>query len=103
MPLVEFNSEEKAAITQKLQRYLADELEVEIGGFDAEFLLDFSQKRWVASFTTEAFMMHKLFSMRALKKLQMPLWRKKNLKRNTEINRLEALKHTPGRQAVCLS
>ena len=75
MPLIEFSTEEKAAITQKLQRYLADELQVEIGGFDAEFLLDFSQKKLVASFTTGAFMTRKLFSMRALKKLQMPLWR----------------------------
>lgn len=41
MSIVEFSSEEKATITQKLQRYLADELQVEIGGFDAEFLLDF--------------------------------------------------------------
>lgn len=42
--IVEFTSEEKAAITQKLQRYLADELQLEIGGFDAEFLLDFFSK-----------------------------------------------------------
>ena len=44
MSLVEFSSEEKAAITQKLQRYLANELQIEIGGFDAEFLLDFFSK-----------------------------------------------------------
>ena len=44
MSLVEFSSEEKAAITKKLQRYLADELQIEIGGFDAEFLLDFFSK-----------------------------------------------------------
>ena len=44
MSLVELSSEEKAAITQKLQRYLADELQVEIGSFDAEFLLDFFSK-----------------------------------------------------------
>ena len=41
MSVVEFSAEEKAAITQKLQRYLANELQIEIGGFDAEFLLDF--------------------------------------------------------------
>jgi len=41
---VEFSADEKAAIAQKLQRYLADELQVEIGGFDAEFLLDFFSK-----------------------------------------------------------
>ena len=44
MSLVELSSERKAAITQKLQRYLANELQVEIGGFDAEFLLDFFSK-----------------------------------------------------------
>lgn len=41
MTAVEFNAEEKAVITQKLQRYLADELTLEVGQFDAEFLLDF--------------------------------------------------------------
>ena len=41
---IEFSADEKAAIAQKLQRYLADELQVEIGGFDAEFLLDFFSK-----------------------------------------------------------
>lgn len=44
MPTVEFSADEKAAIAQKLQRYLAEELQVEIGGFDAEFLLDFFSK-----------------------------------------------------------
>lgn len=44
MSVVEFSAEEKAAITQKLQRYLANELQIEIGGFDAEFLLDFFSK-----------------------------------------------------------
>lgn len=41
MTAIEFNAEEKAVITQKLQRYLADELSLEVGQFDAEFLLDF--------------------------------------------------------------
>lgn len=41
MTAIEFNAEEKAVITQKLQRYLADELTLEVGQFDAEFLLDF--------------------------------------------------------------
>ena len=44
MSIVEFSADEKAAIAQKLQRYLADELQVEIGGFDAEFLLEFFSK-----------------------------------------------------------
>lgn len=33
--------EEKAAIVRKIQLYFAEELKQEIGGFDAEFLLDF--------------------------------------------------------------
>ena len=41
MPVVEFSQDEKAAITQKLQRYLLDELGADIGRFDAEFFLDF--------------------------------------------------------------
>jgi uncharacterized protein (DUF2164 family) len=42
--VVEFSKEEKALITQKLQRYVATELGFEMGSFDAEFLLDFVSK-----------------------------------------------------------
>tara|TARA_R110001599_G_scaffold290641_1_gene493610 strand:+ start:185 stop:439 length:255 start_codon:yes stop_codon:yes gene_type:complete len=38
---IKFSAEEKLAIGQKVQRYVADELDLEIGQFDAEFLLDF--------------------------------------------------------------
>tara|TARA_R110001592_G_scaffold5492_2_gene30259 strand:- start:1513 stop:1767 length:255 start_codon:yes stop_codon:yes gene_type:complete len=38
---IKFSAEEKLAISQKVQRYVADELDLEIGQFDAEFLLDF--------------------------------------------------------------
>ena len=44
MAVVEFSKEEKALITQKLQRYVATELGFEMGSFDAEFLLDFVSK-----------------------------------------------------------
>ena len=44
MTAVKFGTEEKVAITQKLQRYLADELALEIGQFDAEFFVDFISK-----------------------------------------------------------
>ena len=44
MSVVEFSKEEKALITQKLQRYVANELGFEMGSFDAEFLLDFVSK-----------------------------------------------------------
>ncbi len=41
MAEIKFSAEEKLAIGQKVQRYVADELDLEIGQFDAEFLLDF--------------------------------------------------------------
>lgn len=41
MSKIEFSSEEKARLTDKLKRYLADELDQEVGQFEAGFLLDF--------------------------------------------------------------
>jgi uncharacterized protein (DUF2164 family) len=41
---IEFTEEEKAVLVQKLKRYLNQELDYEIGQFDAEFLLDFFSK-----------------------------------------------------------
>ena len=41
MPIVEFNKDEKELIKRKIQLYFREELDQEIGGFDAEFLLDF--------------------------------------------------------------
>ncbi|MBT0959770.1 DUF2164 domain-containing protein [Denitromonas iodatirespirans] len=41
MSKIEFSSEEKALLTDKLKRYLADELDQEVGQFEAGFLLDF--------------------------------------------------------------
>ncbi len=41
MPVIEFNNDEKALIKRNIQRYFREELDQEIGGFDAEFLLDF--------------------------------------------------------------
>ncbi|PWQ92340.1 DUF2164 domain-containing protein [Leucothrix pacifica] len=38
---IEFSAEEKSVIVDKIQRYFDEELGQEIGGFDAEFLLDF--------------------------------------------------------------
>ncbi|MDL5364029.1 DUF2164 domain-containing protein [Xanthomonas sp. NCPPB 2654] len=42
--------EEKAQIAEQLQRYLRDELQQEIGAFEAEFLLDFVAERIGAHF-----------------------------------------------------
>jgi uncharacterized protein (DUF2164 family) len=41
MSEIKFSKEEKAVIVRRIQAYFADELNQSIGGFDAEFLLDF--------------------------------------------------------------
>ncbi|MDA7742480.1 DUF2164 domain-containing protein [Francisellaceae bacterium] len=41
---VEISKEDKEAVIQKIKAYIKSELEVEIGGFEAEFLLEFFQK-----------------------------------------------------------
>lgn len=38
---IELEASVKAEVVAKLQKYFLDELQQEIGGFDAEFLLDF--------------------------------------------------------------
>jgi len=39
--MIDFTPEEKAAIVSKVQQYFNDELDQEIGQFDAEFLVEF--------------------------------------------------------------
>ena len=39
--IIKFSKEQQALLTQKLQRYFERELQQELGGFDAQFLLDF--------------------------------------------------------------
>jgi uncharacterized protein (DUF2164 family) len=41
---IEFNEQEKATLVNKLKEYFNNELNQEIGQFDAEFLLDFMSK-----------------------------------------------------------
>jgi uncharacterized protein (DUF2164 family) len=41
MEKLEFTSVEKDQIVHKVKTYFRDELDQEIGGFDAEFLIDF--------------------------------------------------------------
>ena len=41
MSTIEFNTEEKEAISQKIKHYFETELDQEIGSFEAQFLLDF--------------------------------------------------------------
>ena len=44
MSKIEFTKEEREIMVNKLQAYFTDELNQEIGQFDAEFLLDFFSK-----------------------------------------------------------
>lgn len=41
MPLITFSKEEKEQMIPLIQKYMDEELDCDIGGFDAEFLLDF--------------------------------------------------------------
>lgn len=41
MDKIEFSKEEKQMMTQKVKKYFQDELNEDIGNFDAEFLIDF--------------------------------------------------------------
>jgi uncharacterized protein (DUF2164 family) len=42
--MIKFSKEEKELLVPKIKKYLQDELDVEVGSFDAEFLLDFFNK-----------------------------------------------------------
>ena len=42
---IRFSESDKALMVQKLQRYFAEELDHELGRFEAEFLLDFIGKQ----------------------------------------------------------
>ncbi len=44
MSTIDFSQQEKAILVQKIQRYFEDELEQDLGQFDADFLLDFFSK-----------------------------------------------------------
>jgi len=44
MPVIEFAKDEKDQIIPLIQKYLRDEMDVDVGSFDAEFLLDFFSK-----------------------------------------------------------
>ena len=41
MKRVEFTQQEKDILARKIQMYFREELDQELGGFDAQFLLDF--------------------------------------------------------------
>lgn len=41
---IEFSSQQKVMLVDKLQKYMSKELDVELGQFDADFMLDFISK-----------------------------------------------------------
>lgn len=41
MSIIKFKTEEKEQIVPRIKMYLKEELDLEVGNFDAEFLLDF--------------------------------------------------------------
>lgn len=45
-----FTQTEKDKLVPKLKSYMSDELDHDLGGFDAEFLLDFIAKEFGAAF-----------------------------------------------------
>ena len=50
MPEITFAKEEKDILVSKIQRYFQDQLDQDIGQFDADFLLDFISKEMGAFF-----------------------------------------------------
>ena len=54
MAIVEFSGDEKKIIVGRIQTYLREELNQELGGFDAEFLLDFFAEEMGAYFYNRA-------------------------------------------------
>jgi uncharacterized protein (DUF2164 family) len=54
MAIVEFSSDEKKVIVGRIQKYFREELKQELGGFDAEFLLDFFAEEMGAYFYNRA-------------------------------------------------
>ncbi len=50
MDKIKFSKEEKDAMIQKVKIYFRDELNQDIGGFDAEFLIDFFAEEFGAFF-----------------------------------------------------
>ncbi|QIZ78184.1 DUF2164 domain-containing protein [Ferrimonas lipolytica] len=45
MPIVKFSREQEEALALKVQRYCSDEFDVDLGQFEAEFLLQFVVKQ----------------------------------------------------------
>ncbi|ODS04694.1 hypothetical protein VSF3289_03833 [Vibrio scophthalmi] len=60
MSKIEFTSQQKQKMATLLQDYLADELDIEIGQFDAEFFADHITQKLGRSSTTKDWRMHRV-------------------------------------------
>ena len=54
MPIIKFSKEEKDQMIPLIQKYMSEELDCELGSFDAEFLLDFFSKQMGGFFYNRA-------------------------------------------------
>lgn len=54
MPIITFTKEEKDQMIPLIQKYMSEELDCELGSFDAEFLLDFFSKEMGGFFYNRA-------------------------------------------------
>lgn len=50
---IQLDSKQKSELTHALQKYLQDELDVELGQFDTEFLIDFISKKFGAIYNNK--------------------------------------------------
>ncbi|ERM57589.1 MULTISPECIES: DUF2164 domain-containing protein [Vibrio] len=45
---IQLDSKQKSELTDALQKYLQDEIDIEVGQFDTEFIVDFISKKFGA-------------------------------------------------------
>jgi Uncharacterized conserved protein len=55
---IKFSRDELDRIVHKIKKYFNDELDQDIGAFEAEFLIDFSLKKWGCFSIIEGYSTH---------------------------------------------
>ncbi|QSX36303.1 DUF2164 domain-containing protein [Shewanella sedimentimangrovi] len=74
MAKIEFPPEQKARLVAKLQSYLDRELEVELGQFDAEFMLDFLGREFGAYFYNQGLQDAQAMMLSRLETVSEAIW-----------------------------
>ncbi|QSX29160.1 DUF2164 domain-containing protein [Shewanella cyperi] len=74
MAKIEFPPEQKARLVAKLQSYLDRELEVELGQFDAEFMLDFIGREFGAYFYNQGLQDAQAMMLSRLETVSEAIW-----------------------------